>query len=188
MKVKRQIESFQLLYHTELQEEMEAANAAAARTGGDARCVELLLAAGAEPAPGDERPAPLAGAVLCGDAASARLLLRAGAAAPTEVEAPPGRHTAAAGFIPITSAGADGAKQLVLVRLAVPQRRAPLCLGGLDLGLLGLLLDDSDGEALSVHVHLHLQLPRVPLGGALERHVLQEVSDTIVGSCLVTRT
>ena len=63
--------------------------------GGFARCVELLLAAGAEPAPGDERPAPLAGAVLCGDAASARLLLRAGAAAPTEVEAPPGRHTAA---------------------------------------------------------------------------------------------
>ena len=32
------------------------------RHGGFARCVELLLAAGAEPAPGDERPAPLAGA------------------------------------------------------------------------------------------------------------------------------
>ena len=50
--------------------------------GGFARCVELLLAAGAEPAPGDERPAPLAGAVLCGDAASARLLLRAGGRRP----------------------------------------------------------------------------------------------------------
>ena len=61
--------------------------------GGFARCVELLLAAGAEPAPNDERPAPLAGAVLCGDAASARLLLRAGAA-PVAMDAPPGRHTA----------------------------------------------------------------------------------------------
>ena len=62
--------------------------------GGFARCVELLLAAGAEPAPGDERPAPLAGAVLCGDAASARLLLRAGAPATPVDSAPPGRHTA----------------------------------------------------------------------------------------------
>ena len=61
--------------------------------GGFARCVELLLAAGAEPAPNDERPAPLAGAVLCGDAASARLLLRAGAT-PVAMDAPPGRHTA----------------------------------------------------------------------------------------------
>ena len=39
-----------------------------------------------------------------------------------------------------------------------PVEPVELCLGGLDLGLLGLLLDDSDGEALSVHVHLHLQL------------------------------
>ena len=63
--------------------------------GGFARCVELLLAAGAEPAPNDERPAPLAGAVLCGDATSARLLLRAGAPATPVDSAPPGRHTAA---------------------------------------------------------------------------------------------
>lgn len=127
--------------------------------GGFARCCELLLAAGADPAPIGARPAPLGGAVLCGDAASARLLLRAGtdARGVDTCGAPPGRHT-------------QTEREALRDLLKTPPKRLPRS----PLRVEAKLSEYVEGDARERVVEVRwLPPPRAAGVGAVERYVVR---------------